>query len=65
MDIEIHYLEEAYSYGEYDILQEIIDTDEKLPDLLILSKQPLYDYYRLAEQGYLLDFSEYINADEY
>jgi len=64
IDIEIHYLEEAYAAGEYDILQKIVDTDGKLPDLLILSKQPLYDYYRLAEQGYLLDFTEYISTDE-
>ena len=64
IEIEVHYLEEAYASGEYDILQEIVDTEGKLPDLLILSKQPLYDYYRLAEQGYLLDFSEYINSDD-
>ena len=62
--IEVHYLEESYANGEYDILQQIVDTDGKLPDLLILSKQPLYDYYRLAEQGYLLDFSEYVKTAE-
>lgn len=64
IEIEVHYLEEAYTSGEYDILQKIVDADGKLPDLLILSKQPLYDYYRLAEQGYLLDFTEYINSDD-
>lgn len=63
IEIEVHYLEEAYASGEYDILQQIVDMNGKLPDVLILSKQPPYDYYRLAEQGYLLDFSEYVNSD--
>ena len=63
IEIEVHYLEEAYASGEYDILQQIVDMNGKLPEVLILSKQPPYDYYQLAEQGYLLDFSEYVNSD--
>ena len=40
IEIEVHYLEEAYASGEYDILQQIVDMNGKLSDVLILSKQP-------------------------
>lgn len=63
LEIEVHYLEEGYD-GKTDILQKIMNENGKLPDLLILNKQPQYDYYRLAEQGYLLDFSNFTVQDD-
>lgn len=59
--VEVHYLD-GYEGGG-DALQDIVDSDGKLPDLMIFNTQPHYDYYRLAEQGYLLDFSEYMAKD--
>jgi len=60
--IEIHYIEE-YS-GESDALQVLYESGAEMPDLMIMGKHPHYDYYRLAEQNFLLDFSAYIEMDE-
>lgn len=56
IEVEIHYLEE--NSGNGDILQNIVNSGEELPDLLLLNRSPVYDYYRLAEQGYLEDLSD-------
>lgn len=62
IQIEIRYLQEFSNDGE--ILQSLVDNNEKLPDVLIFNKEPHYDYYRLAEQGYLLDLSDFFVQDE-
>lgn len=62
MQVEIRYLGGLDS--EEDVLQELVNSGEKLPDLLIFNTQPHYDYYRLAEQGYLLDFLPYVTNDD-
>lgn len=59
--IELHFLEE-YT-GPNDPLQELLDQGKALPDLLLVGKYSRYDYPRLAEQGILLDFTEYTQAD--
>lgn len=60
--IEVHYLEE-YT-GPSHLLQEMVDQGETLPDLMIFPKFWRYDYALLAEQGLLLDFTPYAEADE-
>ena len=60
--IEVRYIEE-YT-GPSDIFQEMVDQGQPLPDLMILPKYSRYDYDRLVEQGYLLDFTPYAEADE-
>ena len=54
IEIEIHYVEEFNDGG--DVFQVLADKNE-LPDLILLNKHSRYDYYRLAQQGYFLDFS--------
>lgn len=61
IDIEIHYLEE-YN-GQSEIMQDLYEQN-KLPDLMIVNKHSMYDYYRLSEQGILLDFFDYVQTDE-
>lgn len=61
IEIELHFLEE-YT-GPNDPLQELLDQGKDLPDLLLVGKYSRYDYPRLAEQGILLDFTEYTQAD--
>lgn len=60
--IEIHFLEE-YT-GPSDCLQVIYDEGRELPDMLLVGRNPHYDYPRLAKQGLLLDFTEYAALDE-
>ena len=43
IDIEIHYLEE-YN-GQSEIMQDLYEQN-KLPDLMIVNKHSMYDYYR-------------------
>ena len=62
IEIEVHFLEE-YA-GTSDGLQEIVESGEPLPDAMLVGRHPRYDYIRLAEQGYLLDFTEWIEEDE-
>ena len=60
IEIEIHYVEENNS--EKDIF-EILDETDELPDLILLNKHSQYDYYRLAQQGYLVDFSVFMEEE--
>lgn len=60
--IDVHYIEE-YT-GSSDVFQEMVDAGEPLPDLIVLPKHSRYDYDRLAKQGYLLDFTPYVESDE-
>ena len=62
IEIEVHFLEE-YA-GTSEGLQEIVESGEPLPDAMLVGRHPRYDYIRLAEQGYLLDFTEWIEKDE-
>ena len=59
--IELHYIEEGITD---QVLQDQLINSGKLPDLMILGKYNQYDYVKLAEQGYLLDFSPWIEQDD-
>ena len=61
--IEIHYLEE-YGKDGRPILQELYEDGEKMPDLVVSSKNHSYDYYNMAQTGMLMDFTSYISMDE-
>ncbi len=60
IEIEVHYIEE-YA-GETDVLQHLYEQND-LPDMVILNKYSQYDYYLLAKQGVLLDFSPYMEEE--
>ena len=64
IEIEVHYLEEYLNeITDPDPLQDQYESSE-LPDVLIFSKHPWYDYFRLAQQELLLDFTPYVIEDE-
>jgi len=63
INIEIRYLEESGSDERY-VLQELYEEGEPLPDLVVASKHHPYDYYNMAHNNILMDFSSYIAADE-
>ena len=58
IEIEVHYLEEEYS-GHSDTLQNIVDVNGNLPDLLLLNKQPQYDYYKILELRFQYEYSDF------
>lgn len=62
INIEVHYIEEHR--GVEDIFQGLYEM-ENLPDLVLMNKHAQYDYYRLAEQGLLLDFFPYMEEGIY
>lgn len=63
IELEIHYIEEYYNGQPTDPLQDQYEQSVK-PDVFIFSKHPIYDFFRLAEQEILLDFTPYVTADE-
>ena len=62
IEIEIRFWEEYV--GSSDCLQEMVERGDSLPDAMLFGQYLGYDYIRLAEQGYLLDFTEWIEKDE-
>ena len=63
IELEIHYIEEYYNGQPTDPLQDQYEQSV-MPDVFIFSKHPIYDFFRLAEQEILLDFTPYVTADE-
>ena len=63
IELEIHYIEEYYNGQPTDPLQEQYEQSI-MPDVFIFTKMPPYDFFRLAKQEILLDFTPYVTADE-
>ena len=63
INIEIYYLDDP-GVDERYALQELYETGQDMPDLVIANKYHQYDYYNMAKQGLLLDVSPYISNDD-
>ena len=59
IEIEVHYIE-----ANYEAFAQKYEADSKMPDLIVMGNHHSYDYYRMAKQGILLDFTPYAEADE-
>lgn len=63
--MEIHFLADKSGMEDFtqDVLQYAYEQGEA-PDLIVVSKYTELDFYRLQQQGQLVDFSDYVQSDE-